>query len=125
MSCDWDVYCLDCNQEHGFDGANHCDGEMADLCAVGPKIRKLFLLLRDLPLLQNHTLVPEGLSDRHRLDPAFWIAHGEHRIVPRDEYGRILGECSQQLACDRCGCSQHVRCVLPANHEGGHSPKRP
>lgn len=52
MSRDWDVYCIDCDKEHGFDNANHRDGEMADLCANGPKIKQLIILMRSIPSLQ-------------------------------------------------------------------------
>ena len=115
---------MDCDKEHGFDNANHRDGEMADLCANGPKIKQLIILMRSIPSLQ-YRLTPENFQDYQSLDLDFWVEHGEHKLVPRSEYGDLLGRCSQRICCSKCGCGWHQRCALLPGHEGDHSAASP
>jgi hypothetical protein len=56
---------MDCDKEHGFDNANHRDGEMADLCVNGPKIKQLIILMRSIPSLQ-YRLTPDGVAQQKR-----------------------------------------------------------
>lgn len=119
MSTDWDVYCLDCKKEHGFSDANHREGEMADLCASGPKIKQIVLLLQQVPVIKQ-SLVPENLLDYQSLNFDFWIEHGDHRLWPISEYGNLSERCNQQICCLSCGCNYHRRCTLLPGHEGSH-----
>jgi hypothetical protein len=56
--------------------------------------------------------------------PGWFAKHAGHRVVVRDEYGGIMGDCGSWFGCDVCG-HKGKRCVLPEGHDGEHSDKRP
>lgn len=129
MSCDWDVHCLDCESDHGFYDANHQDKLMRELAKLGPTIKKmceLMSVLDDLgrPPLNLYCEPRIQLDDggRLRLAARWWVEHGDHRLVARDEYGRCDDECGEFYNCDSCGTSKC--CRRTKNHDGDHADKR-
>ena len=132
MSCDWDVYCLDCKKEHGFDDANHDDKLMRELSKIGPQLKKLCELMAPLVALRkpplnlyvNPSIVLNSNSDSHAhpLIASWWIEHGDHRLIARDEYGRCDDECDFYFRCGECGSSKC--CKRAKGHTGEHKDKR-
>lgn len=132
MSCDWDVYCLDCKSEHGFYDCNHQDKLMRELAKLGPRIKKICELmvgpggLDDLgrPPLNLYCEPRIQLDDggRLRLAAKWWVEHGDHRLVARDEYGRCDDECGELFHCNSCGSSKC--CQRMKGHDGDHKDKR-
>jgi len=129
MSCDWDVYCLDCKKEYGFYDANHQDKLMRELARLGPHIKKICELMPALVALGDppHNLYcnPQIVLDdgsRFRLTFGWWALHGDHRLVARDEYGRCDDECGEHFSCDSCGSSKC--CRRAKGHDGDHKDKR-
>lgn len=110
MSTDWDVFCLDCREGHGFSDANHQDQLMRDLIANAPALAALgrSLALRPVDLLQV-TLC--GLYGG--VHPEWFAAHEGHRLVPRSEYGDVDGACGKPV---RCACGMQRPCVRDRDH---------
>src|SRR5437762_1565511 len=109
MSCDWDIICVDCNEEHGFSDLNHEDHAMQVIVRHADAIAALCGLEQDLerPI--------EFLQYRGRtIQPVFFKKHQGHQLRPIDEYGRMLGDCTEWADCSACGGSHP--CRLPENH---------
>lgn len=114
MSTDWNVHCLDCNETHGFDDANHMDDTMASLCKHAAAIAAL------APLLAAAGAVRLEVEYHGRIDAAWFARHLGHRLVPISEYGDVLGQCAEYVACE---CGNTRRCKLEYGHAGEHDPK--
>jgi len=82
MSCDWNVFCRTCNDEHGFDDANH----MVDL---------MFTLIRHADAIAGLTSLLDSTSDvvlkTHygEITAGWFKKHLGHDLVARSEYGDI------------------------------------
>ena len=121
MSTDWDVYCLDCEEEAGFYDANHEIDLMREIVKHGPALAKACRILLELqPNLRSSYRLQVGYSEpRYKVDFKWWVEHGEHRLVARNEYGCCDGDCDEHYRC--LGCESWLRCVLPKGHEGPHT----
>jgi hypothetical protein len=117
MSCDWDIKCVDCNEEHGFDDMNHDEDLMHALVRHADAIVGLYALVSD-PHVRVELVVGRGRC----VDPAFFKRHQGHRLRPVDEYGRLSGDCFERVACPSCGSSHP--CKLPEGHEATGEPHR-
>jgi len=112
MSCDWDVWCLDCEDAHGFSDANHERALMVALATVGPQLAALAPTMRVLSGLPGYA--DPGLHlrhDRFRVDFEWFEKHGAHRLIARDEYGHNDDECGIYFVCSRKLC----RSFLPSS----------
>lgn len=114
MSTDWNVHCLDCKATLRFDDANHDDKVMAALCKHAGAIAALAPLIGELGPLDVALEVPH----RGAIDPGWFAAHLGHRLVPISEYGHILDQCAEYVACV---CGGLRRCVLAFGHERPHT----
>lgn len=115
MSCDFDVFCLDCNANLGLQDWNRRSNEVQALIANAPAIAALAPLARSGFTLEHF--------DRN-VPIEFFAKHLGHRLLPRDEYGGFLDECGAQFAC-LGACGNHwLTCRLVRDHEGQHLPKR-
>lgn len=125
MSCDYDVYCIDCDDAHGFRDANHEDRLMAGLCKLGPQIAAVAPLMRAIDAIEGAIYIDAHLHlqhDRYPIDFAWFEVHGNHRLLVRDEYGRCTDECAEYYQCETCA---HRKCCRRTKgHDGGHSDKR-
>lgn len=124
MSCAWDLWCLDCEDGHGFDDSNHQDRLMVELAKLGPELAKFaptFQKIREMPDAYTE---PQFFLQFERLRVNFeWFAeHGNHRLIARDEYGRNIDECTEQFACPVCKHAE--RCRRPRGHAGEHAKER-
>jgi hypothetical protein len=129
MSTDWDIYCLDCESEHGFDDANHQDKLMRELARLGPTIKTMCELMAPLddlgrPPLNFYSEPRIQLDDggRLRFNTKWWVQHGDHKLVARDEYGHCDDECGEHYKCNSCGSWK--TCRRTKNHDGDHAEKR-
>jgi hypothetical protein len=113
MSADWHVHCLDCNDTQTFDDAHHMQGTMAALCKNAEAIAALVPLIRDGGAL--------GLEVRNHgeVDTQWFAQHLGHRLVPINEYGEALGECSERVDC---ACGSPMSCKREYGHVGEHDP---
>lgn len=120
MSTDWNVHCVDCKDTHTFSDANHMDKEMAALCRNAAAIAGLSLLLDDMEKRGlYYPNVELSLGHHGRIDPR-WFAKNGHTLVPIDEYGGLLTQCTEYVGC---ACGSHRRCAKDAGHDGDHDPK--
>ena len=131
MSCDWDVRCIDCGSDAGFDDANHALDEMRAFAKAGPELARLAKAWLDLEEAMKKTAAWSGFdgfitlrdtSYGRRLAPKWWAEHGSHRLVAVNEYGQCDDECGAWFKCGTCEHS--MTCRLPTNHQGDHSEKR-
>ncbi len=111
MSTDWNVKCLDCNTEHHFNGANHQDELMAQLCKHANAIADI------APLLLNSDVTLETLWGQ--VDAAWFARHKGHTLAPINEYGDLLGQCAERIRC--CEYGHVYRCKLASGHTGSCS----
>ena len=121
MSCDWDIKCVDCDEEHGFEDMNHNEDLMLALVRHADAIATFHEVIgdRDMPYPGI------GLTTKYRerqINTAFFKKHQGHRLRPVDEYGRLSGDCSARVACPSCGASHP--CKLPDGHEATGEPHR-
>lgn len=113
MSCEYFVECVDCDSRHEL-GANHGQALMRSLVLVAPAISDF------APAARN---IFDGLTLQTlygRLDLAWFIEHGRHRLRVVDEYGRFDGDCPKRVRCVHC--STEKWCRLPLDHAGGCAP---
>lgn len=102
MSLYWDLRCVDCGVDAGFDNANRMMTEMQALAAGSADLGRAFkaILAVHGSLLGSHLLVDSwGFS----IPVAFFVEHGDHRLRPVDEYGRFDTLCAVEYSCARCG----------------------
>lgn len=115
MSCDWDVYCIDCDKEMGLQDWNHASDEVARVIAARDSLAAVYRALGDD--------VRVSLEYDHRFVFTKFLAdHEGHRLIPRDEYGECLDECGARFKCNACGHSK--MCRRREKHAGEHSEKR-
>ena len=115
MSTDWNVHCVDCNDTLRFDDANHQDQLMQLLCTHADAIASL------APLFVEAT--GQDLELRTfwgRVDPAWFLRHRGHRLVPISEYGDLLTQCIELV---RCECGSMRRCTRDRGHDGDHEAR--
>lgn len=114
MSCDWSVHCLDCQATHRFGDANHQEDVMLLLCKHAAAIAGLAGLVAE-PALQGWGV---GISTPWgSVDPAWFRDHLGHRLAPINEYGQILGRCSEWVTCE---CGTVHPCAREQGHDGEH-----
>lgn len=112
MSTDWNVYCRTCDDVHSFSDANHMDRDMVALIRHAEDIAALAPLLADEHV--GHR-IEFTLGSYGTIDPAWFKAHLGHDLVPRDEYGRCLDQCSERWTCTFCKKAHW--CTLKPGHE--------
>jgi len=122
MSCYWDLRCLDCEVDHGFDNLNHEDKLMMSLAKIGPQLADLAPVLEtlrdaaysDVRLFLRYNDAP--------VDFAWFAKHGRHRLMAVDEYGRCRDECGEHYTY--CECKHRRMCRRPKGHDGLHDENR-
>lgn len=107
MSRDWNIRCVDCDQTHHFNDASHRDELMSFLCAYAKQIAALPMH----PELRLATYYGD-------IDQEWFRTHAAHRLVPIDEYGGLLTQCTEWVSCS---CGSNRRCTLDAGHAGQHT----
>lgn len=117
MSTDWNVYCVDCKDEHRFDDANHQDALMLYICNNAEAIAAL----DDLVQLDSSI---ELKTYYGRIDTSWFRKHLGHQLLPRSEYGDLLGSCPLYVTCQHCNYTA-AKCSLTVNHDGPCAPKNP
>lgn len=129
MSCDWDVRCLDCEVNAGFDDTNHAVDAMRALAKRGPELAALgaaFLALSKSLEGERGYFEPRmslrELSYGWNLDAAWWAKHGRHQLVAVDEYGRCDDACNERFDCKTCHHTEW--CKRVKGHEGNHGKVR-
>lgn len=121
MSTDWDIRCVDCGENYGFDDMNRREGLMLALVRNAPHLVQFAGVLADLRSEDVELRV--SFPDRI-INLAFFLRHAGHRLSPIDEYGRLSGNCHGQAACGSCGKSHP--CALAVDHAGDHrAPVKP
>jgi hypothetical protein len=123
MSCDWDLFCLDCNEAHGFDDLNHWDDTLALVAKHGPALADAcaaLLSLREACRVEEtgawRIELELNLRTYARVNLEWFVKHGRHRILPKDEYGRLLDECGKYYTCP--ACKTQKKCRRTTNHGG-------
>lgn len=114
MSTDWHIKCVDCDDVHRFDDANHRDDEMVMLIRHADSIAAIAELQAEGVFQIDWTYGHYG-----RVDAAWFKRHLGHQLMPIDEYGRLLDQCHDYVYCGECG-TQH-KCALKLNHDGPHA----
>ena len=115
MSTDWNVHCVDCNDTHWFNDANHQDRMMSLLIKHADAISALVELVQQDGCIELSTLWG-------RIDPAWFHRHKGHILKPIDEYGRLLDQCRERVVCKECN-SNHRDCIRTHGHIGPCEPK--
>jgi hypothetical protein len=82
MSCDWDIYCRTCGDNHGFNDANHRENLMWLLISHAKEIASLASLEADPSSACLEIKCLYG-----RVSPEWFKNHLGHDLVPRSEYG--------------------------------------
>lgn len=123
MSTDYDAYCLDCEEHLGLTNVRQSEIISAILIQA-PRLARFAQQLRDfrkyLCTIKGNTVevgVTAGITDCP-FDVGWFLEHEGHSLGVRDEYGRMLDECSVQFSCPTCRV--HERCRRPVKHEGEH-----
>ena len=119
MSCDWDVRCLDCQEDLGIDNANHAVELMRviithvkEIAAIDP-----FLKAAD----RAGYFIDFSFGSGSYIQTAWFVKHADHRLAPVNEYGQLDGECGAWVSCPECKHDEH--CRLPKGHAGDHDFK--
>ena len=128
MSTHWDVYCIDCDDSHGFDDMNHRDNLMQSVARNGPAFKKAAEILlpafADLDTYARPNVQVEDSGYGKSLSLEWFAKHGDHHLVARNEYGQCLDECGAYFDCKMCDHPHQLRCRRPVKHEGDHAPYR-
>jgi hypothetical protein len=82
MSCDWDIYCKTCDDNHGFSDANHQEELMWSIIDHAKEIS-------DLALLVTNSEEVRLISFYGPLSPNWFVKHLGHELVTRNEYGEF------------------------------------
>jgi hypothetical protein len=113
MSCDWNILCDTCGEQHGFDDANHQEGLMLAIIASADAIAGLVPLFEDEAW--DGSLYASSY-DRWRIDPKWFARHRGHKLVPIDEYDHRSNQCRKGRI--ECAAGYSHNCGLDADHEG-------
>lgn len=116
MSCDWDVYCVECEEELGISDANHKVETMRSIITNRSTMEAL-------AVMGEEASVELKVDYLYVTDLEFFLKHKGHRLAPRSEYGAIDGRCNERLKCGECE-TQHI-CKLESGHRGECSLKEP
>jgi len=115
MSCDWDIYCVDCGVSAGIGDANHEDDTMRALVSAAADLGRALRVICGgvdglTELRVNGYYVPAN----------FFISHGNHKLRPLDEYGSFDTPCGQSFWCPKCGrevdCTEREHPGKPHSH---------
>lgn len=101
MSCNWNVYCVDCSENAGM-SVNHGEATMrllVDRRAVLELLGHTFTDGKSLGSAWDLTLMLDGVN----IDVSFFLRHREHNIRPRNEYGEFDAPCGGIFDCPFCG----------------------
>ncbi len=116
MSTDWDIFCVDCKDQHRFNDANHQVGMMRAL------IKHANIIATLVPLMNERDIYDIDLRTSYgRVDPDWFLKHLNHKLVPISEYGTIDSECGEYFQCNDCKTSR--ACQLEKGHGGVHARK--
>lgn len=119
MSCHWGVKCVTCDSKHWFNDANHREDLMLLLIRHRDALAGLAELVAGA---WSASLVVDISTLWGRVDPAWFRDHAGHELRPVDEYGRLLGQCGEGVACACCGVSGN--CALDHGHAGECQPTK-
>lgn len=120
VSTNWDVWCEDCSDKLGMDNCTSEDSAWllarnADAIAVFSEAQEALKEVRwdcEADLTRCGRIV----------DTAWFVRHRGHRLVPKNEYGRLATQCHAHVKCSACGHTQH--CKRGRGHDGEHSATR-
>lgn len=115
MSCDWDVYCVDCKSHLGISDANHGLHYMETLVEMADAIAGIGRAM-DAMAGRGASVDCDMSVGGYRFDQRWFAAHVGHKLAPIDEYGRLSTQCAKWVTCGECK-SQH-RCTRDDGHEG-------
>lgn len=90
MSCDWDLICLDCKDQHGFNDLNHWDTQLIELAKQAPEIAKFSAIRDKLSTAGCYNLEMSLAYNRAFIRFSWFVLHENHKIVPVSEYGEII-----------------------------------
>lgn len=94
MSTHYQVRCIDCNEEGGI-WINRGSDEAQFLAENGALFKAIGLKMVEERGKHRHVPLTISLCDFARegytVDLDFFVAHGDHRLVAVDEYGRDFG----------------------------------
>lgn len=116
MSSRWDLYCRTCEVSAGLE-VQYGAEVLADLWAA----RAAF---RHLAFHKQYDVMLDTARGQIYV-PVKWVAtHGEHDVLPRNEYGDFAKACNKVVECPTCGkhTYQPPRCKAARNHEGPCQP---
>lgn len=116
MSCDWHIKCVDCDDVHRFDDANHQDDLMRLIIRHASAIAGLAALRAEDVQGDVEIWIYYG-----QIDIGWFATHHTHQLKPIDEYGRLDTQCQGHATCSQGG--SHA-CVLDLDHAGDHSARR-
>jgi|SRR5262245_9707713 len=114
MSCDYHVFCVDCQSRHDFNDANHREGLMRHFVTHRDAIAAI------APLLAATNGDLELKTYYGHVDASWFVAHAGHELRVIDEYGKIDGNCPRRVNCAHCKTERW--CTLSFGHEGACAP---
>src|SRR5688572_30523283 len=85
MSCDWDVFCADCEEHHGFSDANHAELDMFDLID-----NKDALAAFGRDFVHPRSMLFEVKCSWGWVNCEWFAKHAGHKLVARSEYGIVV-----------------------------------
>lgn len=107
MSTYWDIHCVTCGTDAGF------DTKALDHVRLIIDSASALAAFADAPVADEATINHWAAGN---LSPAWFKAHAGHKLVAKNEYGDLDGECAKSFGCKCCG--HRRRCSLPEGHEG-------
>lgn len=115
MSTYWDVYCKTCNShaDVGLGGVKNGEEPMIELIRNAPQVVSLANIKKSF---HDWRTEMELKVQGHPIDLDWFLTHGGHELVARDEYGGFSGQCGEYIRCGECNDKR--RCGLAVNHEG-------
>lgn len=109
MSCYWHIQCVTCNETLVFDNANHAERSMSEIIAHAD-------VLARIPFGGDIHVRFDCLDGY--IDTGWFAVHEGHKLIPIDEYGRLLTQCHGDVICKCCGARS--ACKGERGHEGEH-----
>lgn len=114
MSCNWDVYCVDCDEHVGM-SVNHGEEFVRVLVRRREIFESLGLAFEEEKFLLWDPIIKMGGV---YVDVDFFVKHRGHVLRPRNEYGEFDGMCKANFKCSSCG---PVTCDRK-DHSMAHNP---